>query len=74
LYGEQYDYFVGRAFYVESVINTSWEVVRASHAQVDSVLTLEAMLNATTPSDRKYGFEQRGNATVKTYSEQYTRA
>jgi len=74
LYGEQYDYFVGRALYVESVINTSWEVVRASHAQVDSVLTLESMLNATTPPDRKYGFEQRGNTTVKTYSEQYTRA
>ncbi|HTF05909.1 MAG TPA: zinc dependent phospholipase C family protein [Bacteroidia bacterium] len=74
LYGEQYDYFVGRAFYVESVINTSWEVVRASHLQVDSVLKLEAALNATTPPDRKYGFEQRGNATVKTYSEEYTRA
>lgn len=74
LYGEQYDYFVGRAFYVESVINTSWEIVRASNAQVDSVLHIESMLNGSTPPDRKYAFEQRGNLTVKTYSEEYTQA
>ncbi|MCK6638868.1 MAG: zinc dependent phospholipase C family protein [Bacteroidia bacterium] len=74
VYGEQYDYFVGRAFYVESVINTSWDIVKASHAQVDSVLQLEAALTKSTPSDRKYAFEQRGNVTIKTYSQEFTSA
>jgi hypothetical protein len=74
VYGEQYDYFVGRAFYVESVINTSWDIVKASHAQVDSVLQLEAALTKSTPSDRKYAFEQRGNMTIKTYSQEFTSA
>lgn len=74
MYGEQYDYFVGRADYVESVINTAWEIVRVSHSEVDSVLTLEAKLNATTAPDRKYAFEQRGNTTIKTYSREYTTA
>lgn len=74
VYGEQYDYFVGRAFYVESVINTSWDIVKASHAQVDSVLKLEAALTKSTPSDRKYAFEQRGNMTIKTYSQEFTSA
>jgi hypothetical protein len=74
VYGEQYDYFVGRAFYVESVINTSWDIVKASHAQVDSVLHLEAALTKSTPSDRKYAFEQRGNVTIKTYSQEFTSA
>jgi hypothetical protein len=74
LYGEEYDYFVGRAVYVESVITASWEMVRVSHSQVDSVLRLEAVLNATTPADQKFAFEQRGNTTIKTYSQAYTRA
>jgi hypothetical protein len=74
MYGEQYDYFVGRAVYVESVNATAWEIVRVSHSEVDSVLVLEAKLNATTPPDRKYAFEQRGNTTIKTYSREYTTA
>jgi hypothetical protein len=74
LFGEEYDYFVGRAVYIESPLNTAWEIVRVSHSEVDSVLLLEAQLNGTIATDRKYAFENRGGATVKTYSEEYTRA
>lgn len=74
LLGDNYDYFVGRSYYIESPINTAWEIVQVSHSEVDSVLTLEAKLNAATPADRKYAFENRGNTTVKTYSEEYTKA
>jgi hypothetical protein len=74
LYGDKYDYFVGRATYIESPINRAWDVVFASHSAVDSVLHLESQLNATTAPDRKYAFENRGNTTIKTYSEEYTRA
>jgi hypothetical protein len=72
--GESYDYFVGQAYYVEDVIGTAWDIVRVSHSEVDSVLSFEAQLNATTPPDQKYSFEQRGNATIKTYSASYTSA
>lgn len=74
LLGEDYDYFVGRCYYIESPINTAWEVVKVSHSEVDSVLTFESQLNATISADRKYAFENRGNTTVKTYSEEYTKA
>ncbi len=72
LLGDNYDYFVGRAFYVDSPINLAWETVKVSHSEVDSVLKLEAQLNASTPADKKYAFVNRGNTTVKTYSEDYT--
>lgn len=74
MFGDQYDYFVGRAKYIESPINAAWEIVRVSHSEVDSVLGMEAQLNATTPADRKYAFENRGGTTVRTYSEEYTKA
>jgi hypothetical protein len=74
LLGDKYDFFVGRAYYVESPINLAWETVKQSHSEVDSVLKLEAQLNASTPADKKYSFVNRGNTTVKTYSEDYTTA
>ncbi len=73
LLADKYDYFVGRAVYVESPINTAWEIVKTSHGEVDSVFKFEAQLNATTSSDRKYAYVNRGNTTVKTYSEEYTK-
>ncbi|MCC6181287.1 MAG: S1/P1 Nuclease [Bacteroidia bacterium] len=69
-----YDYFVGRAKYIDSPIKTVWKVVYDSHQAVDSVLKFEALLNKQYPSDQKYSYENRGNQIVKVYSEGYTNA
>lgn len=71
---EEYDYFVGRAKYVESPLNKAWDVAEESHAAVDSVLLFEKELNSRFPSDNKYSYETRGTVTVKTYSQDYTNA
>lgn len=69
---EEYDYFVGRAKYIDSPIKTAWKVVYDSHMAVDSVLTFEAILNKNFPTDRKYAYENRGSMMTKVYSEEYT--
>lgn len=74
LYGESYDYFVGRARYLESPINSAWDWVYASHQSLDSVLFFEAQLNAKMPPDRKYAYESRGATNMRVYSEEYSRA
>lgn len=74
LKAEDYDYFVGRAKYIESPLFKAWEVVEDSHAAVDSVLLFEKELNSRFPTDNKYAYETRGAATVKTYSQDYTNA
>jgi hypothetical protein len=61
---ENYDYFVGKAGYVKSVLDFTWEAVEESHLALDSVLKMERELTAEFPSDRKYAFEQRGNTTI----------
>ncbi len=71
LKAEDYDYFVGRASYIDSPIKFAWKMVYDSHLAVDSVLTFEAILNKNFPSDQKYVYENRGNALIKTYSEEY---
>lgn len=72
LKSETYDYFVGRAAYIEKPIMNAWNTVKDSHAAVDSVLKFEAELNAKYPSDKKYSFENRGSVLTKVYSEEYT--
>ncbi|MCW3102839.1 MAG: Nuclease [Bacteroidetes bacterium] len=67
-----YDYFVGKARYIDKPINKAWEVVKASHAAVDSVLKFEAALNAKYSPDKKYSFENRGATLMKVYSKEYT--
>lgn len=68
---EEYDYFVGKAKYVSNVQEFAWEAVKASHLSVDSVLRIEKELTATFPSDKKYTYEQRGNAVIQTYSKEF---
>lgn len=74
LKAKEYDYFVGRAVYVEDILEDEWQSVRESFAAKDSVLDLERKLNNEFPNDRKYAFENRGTVVMKTYSEDYSNA
>jgi hypothetical protein len=72
LKAKDYDYFVGRATYVDNILEDEWETVKQSFAAKDSVLDIERKLNAEFPTDQKYTFENRGSVLMKTYSEEYS--
>lgn len=74
LKSEGYDYWTGKAKYIDKPINAAWEAVKVSNAAVDSVLKFEAELNSKFSPDKKYSFENRGAAVVKVYSKEYTEA
>ncbi|HWL00699.1 MAG TPA: hypothetical protein VNQ55_12155, partial [Parapedobacter sp.] len=67
-----YDFFVGRAKYIQSPIDEAWSIVQESHALVDSVLGIEARLNDRFSADRKYGYVSRNNILIRTYSDEYS--
>ncbi len=71
---KDYDYFVGRAKYVENIQEDEWNSVKESFSAKDSVLQIEQKLNNEFQSDRKYAFENRGATLVRTYSEEYSTA
>jgi hypothetical protein len=73
LFGDEYDYFTGRAEYISKPMDKIWQIVRESFNAKDSVLKFEAMLNEKFSQDRKYAFEQRGTTTMKVYSKEYTK-
>ena len=74
MYGENYDYFVGKARYFEDPLHETWKIIRASNSSVDSVLQMERDLNKSFPTDLKYSYEQRGGAMMQVYSAEYSAA
>lgn len=72
LKSDEYNYWLGVAKYIDDPLDKAWNIVKESHAEVDSVLKLEAQLNSSYAADKKYSFENRGTALVKVYSVEYT--
>ena len=72
LKSKNYDFFVGRAIYVDNILDDEWETIKGSFGALDSVLSFESVLNKQFPSDQKYSHENRGSALVKAYSEEYS--
>ncbi|MEM6806844.1 MAG: zinc dependent phospholipase C family protein [Bacteroidota bacterium] len=74
LYANEYDFFVGRAYFIEDLLMEGWDAILESHLALDSVLTFEAMLNEKFPGDKKYGYESRNELVVRAYSRDYSYA
>lgn len=74
LYDQRYDFFVGKAEYLDRPLDFIWGKVKESYNAVDSVLVFERELNSDFESDRKYTYEVRGQAQIKVYSEDYSSA
>lgn len=74
LKADEYDYFTGRASYIERPLDFAWDAVKASFAAKDSVLKFEAQLSEAFPSDKKYSYENRGATLMRVYSAEYTDA
>ena len=67
LFGDRYDYLVGKAEYLSNPSEAVWNTIKESYATKDSVLMLEALLNRQFDADKKYSYESKGSTTVKVY-------
>ena len=62
---EEYDFFVGKATYIEDPKTYFWKIIEDSHVLVDSVLNIEKELSKTFPTDQQYCFEKRNELTIR---------
>ncbi|HMQ48823.1 MAG TPA: zinc dependent phospholipase C family protein [Saprospiraceae bacterium] len=69
-----YDYFVGKAEYIEKPREYFWNMVLESHQLLDSVLAVEKALSKSFPPDKQYCFEERLGVTIKTQCRDYAEA
>lgn len=68
LFADNYDLLSGKAEYIENLQLAAWEAVVNAHEALDSVLMFEKQLTARYPESKKYGYEERGNSTIRTYT------
>lgn len=71
---EEFDFFIGKAEYIENTSNFIWDRVLESAIASDSVLRFEKKLSERKGSDRRYAFEERNGMVIRQYSASYTRA
>ncbi|MCS3733381.1 zinc dependent phospholipase C family protein [Mucilaginibacter dorajii] len=71
LFGDKYNYKVGKARYIENPLAEAFKICRASFKSVDTVLRFERILTKSFPADKKYAMVLHGKKEVKDYSEAY---
>jgi hypothetical protein len=74
LFGSHYNYYAGKARYIEDPLKEAFKICSSSFKSVDSVLNFERALNKTFPAAKKYALVKHGGKMVKDYSVDYSRA
>ncbi|MBX2962071.1 MAG: S1/P1 Nuclease [Cyclobacteriaceae bacterium] len=73
LFTTEYDFFVGKASYLENPQLAAWQIIERTHQHLQDVLLLEEQLTRKF-REAKYSFETRGKQTVKVYSYEFSKA
>ena len=74
LFGDHYNYYAGKARYIEDPLAEAFKICRSSFKSVDTVLRFERMLSRRFPADKKYTLVLHGKRQVKDYSVEYAKA
>ena len=74
LFGDYYNYYVGKARYIENPLNEAFKICRTSFQCLDSTLRFERIINRSFPADKKYEMVKHGSKEVKDYSVAYSKA
>lgn len=70
----EFNFFIGKADYIEHPLNYAWARVLESARAADSVLSFEKALSKKFSPDQKYSFENRNGVVIRQYSTAYTLA
>jgi hypothetical protein len=74
LFGNSYNYYIGKARYIENPLAEAFKICRTSYSEVDSVLRMERLLSKTFLPNKKMVRIKRGNKWITDYSVEYARA
>jgi hypothetical protein len=73
LFSNKYNFFVGKARYIEDPLKEAWKIARNTFRYKDSVLVIESRLTKNFPSSQKYTYAMRKGKVDKQYSEAFSR-
>jgi hypothetical protein len=70
----EYDFFVGKAIYIEDQKSYFWNIITKAHSHLDSVLLVEKRLSKTYEQDQQFCFDERLGTTIRIQCPEYTDA
>jgi len=71
---EEFDFYVGKAEYIENKREYFWDVVLESHSLLDEVLGYEKELSKTFPEDKQWCYDERLDRTIRIQCPEYAEA
>ena len=71
---EEFDFFVGKADYIENPKDFIWNIIIRSHSYLDSVLLVEKRLSKTFDSDKQFCYDERLGQTIRIQCPEYANA
>jgi hypothetical protein len=71
---KDWDFFIGKATYINNIGHFIWERVLESGIAADTVLQSEKTLTASFPADKKFAFEERNGIIIRQYSSSFSKA
>jgi hypothetical protein len=69
---KEFNFFIGKAHYIDFPLEYAWQRVLESAKASDSVLLFEKQLTQQFAPDQKYAFETRNGVVIKQYSANFT--
>jgi hypothetical protein len=69
---KEWNFFLGKAAYINNTQDFIWKRVLESAAAADTVLTVEKKLSAQFATDKRFAFEDRNGVLVRQYSTAYS--
>lgn len=69
---KEFDFFIGKAAYIQNPLNFIWLRILESAKAADSVLQFEKELTRQFPADQKYAFENRNGVVIRQYAAAFT--
>ncbi|MVN21046.1 zinc dependent phospholipase C family protein [Mucilaginibacter arboris] len=70
LFADRYNFFTGKAVYIDDPLKNAWKICRTTYKELDSVLVMERKLQAF-PVSQKYTFIKNSNKLIRNYAEPY---
>jgi hypothetical protein len=71
---KEFDFFVGKAEYIENPKDYIWQIITKAHSHLDSVLAIELRLSKTFDSDKQFCYDERLGRTVRMQCREYVEA
>lgn len=68
----EFNFFIGKAQYIDRPLDYAWARVLESAKAADSVLSFEKSLSKKFSPDQKYSFENRNGVVIRQYSSAFT--